>query len=62
MIASAEETTGYVEQFGSSPVLTISRRSLVRVHPYSQGPSTGHYMVSLREHKNARRNTVDKLL
>ena len=60
MIASAEETTGYVEQFGSSP--EVVRRSLVRVHPYSQGPSTGHYMVSLREHKNARRNTVDKLL
>ena len=60
MIASAEETTGYVEQFGSSP--EIVRRSLVQIHPYSQGPSTGHYMVSLREHKNARINTVDKLL
>ena len=60
MIASTEETTGYVEQFGSSP--EIVRRSLVQIQPYSQGPSTGHYIVSSREHKNARINTVDKLL
>ena len=40
----------------------LARQMKVRILPDSQGPSTGHYMVSLREHKNARINTVDKLL
>ena len=41
----------------------LARQMKVRILPDSQGPSTGHYIVSPREQKkNARINTVDKLL